>query len=47
MTEFRRLLLIALCATVAAFAIVVPVTDVSNGTWVVDSGATELSMHAC
>jgi hypothetical protein len=45
MTNLRRLVLTALCATVAAFAIVLPVVEVSNGTWIVDPGATELAMH--
>jgi len=40
-----QLLLTALCATIAAFAIVVPVVEVANGTWMVADGSTELMLR--
>ncbi len=46
MTHLKRLLLIGLCSTVAAFAIIVPVAEVANGTWVVADGSTELVLRA-
>jgi hypothetical protein len=45
MTKFRPFLLTALCATIAAVSIVLPLVEVSNGTWIVPDGSTELSLR--
>jgi hypothetical protein len=41
MTQFRRLLLVAVVATIAAFAIVVPAVAVQNGTWIVSTASPD------
>lgn len=45
MTDVRRILLTALCATIAAVSIVLPLVEVSNGTWIVADGSTELVLR--
>jgi hypothetical protein len=44
--NIRRLLPIALYAAIAAISIVLPIVEVSNGTWVVPDGSTELALRA-
>lgn len=45
MTNIRRLLLTALCATIAAVSIVLPLVEISNGTWIVPDGSSELALR--